>query len=179
MPQRITPDLCRIFEKHGPLWLVTQFNHTQEISPEAGSACERLLRCGVPVNNQTVLLRGVNDRTGTIRDLCQGLLRIRVRPYYLHQCDPVVGADHFRTPLSRGMEILSRLQGTTSGLAVPRFVVDLPGKGGKVPLQADNFVSREGNRVFLRNHAGEVFPYEDPRCTKPLDPESGSVKGFA
>ena len=163
LPQRITPDLCRILERHGPLWLVTQFNHPQEITPEAALACERLLRCGVPVNNQTVLLRGVNDQADTIKSLCQGLLRIRVRPYYLHQCDPVAGAEHFRTPLCKGIEIIAGLQGTTSGLAVPRFMVDLPGKGGKVSLQPDSILSREGTRVLLRNYAGEVFDYEDPR----------------
>ncbi len=162
MPQRVTPGLCQILEKHGPLWLVTQFNHPREITPEAARACERILRSGVPVNNQTVLLRRVNDRVETMRNLCRGLLRIRVRPYYLHQCDPVAGTGHFRTPLSRGVEILSGLQGTTTGLAVPRFMVDLPGRGGKVSLQADSFVSREGTRVFLRNHAGEIFSYEDP-----------------
>ena len=163
LPQRITPGLCRILERYGPIWLITQFNHPHEITPEAAQACERLLRCGVPVNNQTVLLRGVNDETATITSLCQGLLRIRVRPYYLHQCDPVAGAGHFRTPLSKGIEIIARMQGHTSGLAVPRFMVDLPGKGGKVPLQPDSILSREGNRVLLRNYAGEIFSYEDPK----------------
>jgi len=163
LPQRVTPGLCRILERHGPLWLVTQFNHPHEITPEAARACERLLRCGLPVNNQTVLLRGVNDQADTIKSLCQGLLRIRVRPYYLHQCDPVAGADHFRTPLFKGIEIIAGLQGTTSGLAVPRFMVDLPGKGGKVSLQPDSILSREGTRVLLRNYAGEIFAYEDPR----------------
>ncbi len=162
LPQRITPRLCRILERHGPLWLITQFNHPQEITPEAARACDRLLRCGVPVNNQTVLLRGVNDGVGTIRALCRELLRIRVRPYYLHQCDPVAGAGHFRTPLHKGMEIIGGMQGATSGLAVPRFMVDLPGKGGKVPLQPGSILAREGNRVLLRNYAGEVFAYEDP-----------------
>ncbi len=178
MPQRITPSLCRIFEDHGPIWLVTQFNHPREITPEAARACEQLTRCGVPVNNQTVLLRGVNDQVDSIRELCRGLLRIRVRPYYLHQCDPVSGTEHFRTPLYKGIEILSGLQGTTSGLAVPRFMVDLPGRGGKVSLQADSFVSRQGSRVFLRNHAGEVFSYEDPG-REDLDPGSGVVRAFA
>jgi lysine 2,3-aminomutase len=117
----------------------------------------------VPVNNQTVLLRGVNDQADTIKSLCQGLLRIRVRPYYLHQCDRVAGTEHFRTPLSKGIEIIGGLQGTTSGLAVPRFMVDIPGKGGKVSLQPDSILSREGTRLLLRNYAGEVFDYEDPR----------------
>jgi lysine 2,3-aminomutase len=162
LPQRVTTDLCRTLERHGPLWFLTQFNHPREITPEAAQACERLLRCGVPVNNQSVLLRGVNDEIDTIRALCRGLLRIRVRPYYLHQCDPVAGAEHFRTPLSRGIEIIAGLQGTTSGLAVPRFMVDLPGRGGKVSLQPDSILCREGSRVLLRSYAGEVFHYEDP-----------------
>ena len=161
LPQRITQGLCRVLEKYGPLWLVTQFNHPQEITPEAARACERLLRCGVPVNNQTVLLRDVNDQSNTIMRLCQGLLRIRVRPYYLHQCDPVVGSEHFRTPLSKGIELIACMQGYTSGLAVPKFVVDLAGMGGKVSMQPESIVSQEGNRVFLRNYAGEIFSYED------------------
>jgi lysine 2,3-aminomutase len=162
LPQRITPDLCQVLEKYRPLWLVTQFNHPLEITPESAQACERLLRCGVPVNNQTVLLRNVNDQANTIMRLCQGLLQIGVRPYYLHQCDPVTGAEHFRTPLSKGTEIIACMQGTTSGLAVPRFVVDLGGDGGKVSMEPECTVSQEGNRVFLRNYAGEVFSYEDP-----------------
>ena len=151
----------RVLEKYGPLWLVTQFNHPHEITTEAARACERLLRCGVPVNNQTVLLRDVNDQSNTIMRLCQGLLRIRVRPYYLHQCDPVVGSEHFRTPISKGIELIACMQGYTSGLAVPKFVVDLAGRGGKVSMQPESIVSQEGNRVFLRNYAGEVFSYED------------------
>jgi lysine 2,3-aminomutase len=176
LPQRITPSLCRTLEKHEPLWLVTQFNHPREITPEAARACEHLLRCGVPVNNQTVLLRDVNDRADTIKSLCQGLLRVRVRPYYLHQCDRVAGAEHFRTPLSRGLEILSGIQGYTSGLAVPRFVVDLPGAGGKVPLQPESIVSHQGNRVLLRNYAGEIFPYEDPGLAETfVEPPASTV----
>jgi lysine 2,3-aminomutase len=162
MPQRITPGLCRVLEKHGPLWFITQFNHPQEVTPEAAQACGRLLRSGVPVESQTVLLRGVNDCAETMTSLCRGLLRIRVRPYYLHQCDRATGNEHFRTPVAAGMEILRQMQGRVSGLGVPRFVVDLPGRGGKVPLQPDYLVSRRGSRLLFRNHAGEVFPYEDP-----------------
>jgi lysine 2,3-aminomutase len=161
LPQRLTSRLCRILERHGPLWLITQFNHPQEITPEAARACERLLRHGIPVNNQTVLLQAVNDRAAIVKSLCQALLGIRVRPYYLHQCDDVAGAGHFRTPLCKGIDIVADMQGTTSGLAVPRFVVDLPGQGGKVSLQPDSIVSKQGTRVFLRNYAGEVFSYED------------------
>jgi len=177
LPQRITPGLCRLLEKYGPLWLVTQFNHPREITPEAARACERLLRCGVPVSNQTVLLRDVNDQANTITRLCQGLLRIRVRPYYLHQCDPVAGAEHFRTPLSKGTELIACMQGTTSGLAVPRFVVDLGGRGGKVSMEPESVVSREGTRVFLRSFSGEVFSYEDPSW--PVDTPETSMRNPA
>lgn len=162
LPQRITPALCRLLDRHGPVWLLTQFNHPEEISPEAAAACDRLLRAGVPVGNQSVLLRGVNDDAETIASLCRGLLRIRVRPYYLHQCDPVEGAAHFRTPVERGLEILERIQGRISGMAVPRFVVDLPGRGGKVPLQPDYVVSRSAGRYVLRSFRGEIFRYENP-----------------
>jgi lysine 2,3-aminomutase len=177
LPQRITPDLCRVLDRHGPLWFITQFNHPQEITPEASGACERLLRCGVPVNNQAVLLRGVNDHPETIRSLCRELLRIRVRPYYLHQCDPVAGAGHFRTPLARGIEIIAALQGTTSGLAVPRFMVDLPGKAGKVPLQGDSVLARQGDCVLLRSFTGEILPYEDPAPER--DDRGSAIRGFS
>jgi len=162
LPQRITAELCRILERHGPLWLNTQFNHPREITPQSASACERLLRAGVPVNNQTVLLRGVNDDAETMKSLCQGLLRIRVRPYYLHQCDPVAGAEHFRTPLQKGIEILGEMQGRVSGLAIPRFMVDLPGRGGKVPVQPDYLVSLDEQRAVLRTHSGDIVEYENP-----------------
>ncbi len=162
MPQRITTDLCGMLEKYSPLWLNTQFNHSQEIRPEAAAACDRLLRAGIPVNNQTVLLRGVNDNTDTIKALCQALLRIRVKPYYLHQCDQVAGAEHFRAPLKKGIKIIKEMQGVTSGLAIPKFMVDLPGRGGKLPLQANYLVSATGQRFVLKNYAGEHFIYEDP-----------------
>ncbi len=162
LPQRITPSLCRVLERFGPLWLVTQFNHAREISPEAASACERLLRAGIPVNSQSVLLRGVNDDPETMTELCRGLLRIRVRPYYLHQCDPVAGAGHFRTSLEKGIEILRAMEGRVSGLAVPKFVVDLPGGGGKVPLQPAYHLSGRQGRHLFRNYAGRPFSYEDP-----------------
>ena len=163
MPQRITAGLCRVLEKHGPVWLVTQFNHAREITKASEAACERLLRCGVPVNNQTVLLRGINDDPAVVKTLCESLLRIRVRPYYLHQCDRVSGAEHFRTSVEKGMEIIDCLQGRTSGLAVPTFMVDLPGRGGKVPVQPNNLVSRGNGRVALRSYTGEIFAYENPR----------------
>lgn len=162
LPQRITAGLCRVLDKHGPVWLVTQFNHTREITEASAGACERLLRCGVPVNNQSVLLRGVNDDPEIVKTLCHSLVRIRVRPYYLHQCDRVAGAEHFRTPVEKGIQIMDYLQGRTSGLAVPKFMVDLPGRGGKVPVQPNYLVSREKGKMALRSYTGEIFSYENP-----------------
>jgi lysine 2,3-aminomutase len=162
LPQRITGDLCRALDRHGPVWLVTQFNHPREITPEAASACERLLRAGIPVNNQTVLLKGVNDSTEIQTSLARGLLRIRVRPYYLHQCDRVTGAEHFRCPIERGIEIVQQMQGSVSGLAIPRFVVDLPGTGGKVPLQPGHLLWSDGANAAISSLAGERVPYDNP-----------------
>lgn len=162
MPQRITPGLCRILERHGPLWLNTQFNHPREITAQAGEACERLLRAGVPVNNQSVLLKGINDDVETMKQLSTGLLRIRVRPYYLHQCDPVRGVRHFRTPLHRGIEILQALQGQVSGLAIPRYMVDLPGRAGKVPLSPEFLLVLNRQRAVLRTSSGDIMEYENP-----------------
>jgi len=162
LPQRITPGLCRILERHGPLWLNTQFNHPREITAQAEEACERLLRAGVPVNNQSVLLKGINDDGETLKALCTGLLRIRVRPYYLHQCDPVRGVRHFRTPLDRGLGILAAMQGRVSGLAIPRYMVDLPGRLGKVPLAPQSLMSLDGRRAVLRTPSGEIVEYENP-----------------
>lgn len=162
LPQRITPALCRILEKHGPVWFNTQFNHPRELTSEAAEACERLLRAGVPVNNQSVLLRGVNDDVETMKALCAGLLRIRVRPYYLHQCDPVRGVRHFRTSLNRGIEILEALQGRVSGLAIPRYMVDLPGRLGKVPLAPAFLLDLDARRAILRTPSAEIVEYENP-----------------
>ena len=162
LPQRVTDGLCRVLDRHGPVWLVTQFNHPREITPRAAEACERLTRAGVPVNNQTVLLRGVNDSPETLRPLCRDLLRIRVRPYYLHQCDRVTGAEHFRTPIETGIGIVEQMHGTVSGLAIPRFVVDLPGSGGKVPLPPGHLIGSDGSRVRIRSLDGRTVPYENP-----------------
>jgi len=162
LPQRITAELCRTLDRHAPVWLITQFNHAREITPEAARACERLTRAGVPVNNQTVLLRGVNDSVPLQSDLCRGLLRIRVRPYYLHQCDPVAGAGHFRTPVETGIEIVRRMRPSVSGLAVPRFVVDLPGTGGKVPLAPGHLLRSDGSQAEILALDGTRVCYENP-----------------
>jgi len=134
LPMRITGDLCRILQRHRPLWLNTQFNHPHEITEESAAACDRILTCGIPVSSQSVLLRGVNDRCEVLRDLFEGLQRISVRPYYLFHCDAVKGTGHFRTSKAAGMEIMDRLWKDLSGLCLPRYVQDLPGEGGKVLL---------------------------------------------
>ncbi|HHV61565.1 MAG TPA: KamA family radical SAM protein [Firmicutes bacterium] len=155
MPQRITNELCDILSRYHPIWINTQFNHPKEITEEAAAACDRLLRAGVPLGNQSVLLRGINDDTDTMKKLVHSLVKIRVRPYYLYQCEVVRGTAHFRTPVERGLEIIQSLQGFTTGFAVPRFVVDTP--IGKVPVAPQNIVARDENSVTLRNYEGKVW----------------------
>jgi lysine 2,3-aminomutase len=163
LPQRIDEELCAMLSRYGPIWLNTHFNHPREITPEAEEACDRLLRSGVPVNNQTVLLRGVNDTVETMLRLCQGLLRIKVRPYYLFQCDEVQGTEHLRTPVETGLKIMEGMRGHTSGLAVPAFVVDLPQGGGKVPLQPNYLLAQNDEELLLRNYEGRIFRYRKPK----------------
>ncbi|MBA4397605.1 MAG: lysine 2,3-aminomutase [Syntrophus sp. (in: bacteria)] len=135
MPMRVTPALCKLLRKYRPLWFNTQFNHAREITPDAARACEMLLAAGIPVSNQSVLLRGVNDSHDVMRELLYGLQRISVRPYYLFQCDPVRGTDHFRVDIGHGVEIMEELRRNISGICMPRYVVDLPGGRGKRPLE--------------------------------------------
>jgi lysine 2,3-aminomutase len=137
------------------------FTHPDEITPEVSQACERLADAGIPLGSQTVLLRGVNDDLDTMRELVHGLLRIRVRPYYLYQCDPILGSAHFRTPVEKGLEIIDGLRGHTTGYAVPAYVIDAPGGGGKIPLLPDYVVGREGDYLVLRNYEGRIFRYPD------------------
>jgi lysine 2,3-aminomutase len=162
LPQRIDAELCDMLSKHGPVWFNTHFNHPREITPEAAAACDRLLRAGVPVNNQTVLLRGINDSVQTQLKLCQGLLRAKVRPYYLFQCDEVQGTEHLRTSVDVGIKIIEGMRGHTSGLAVPNFVVDLVNGGGKVPLQPNYVLSMTKDELLLKNYEGKVFRYRNP-----------------
>ena len=147
MPMRITRQLCSMLRKYRPLWLNTQFNHPNEITPEAARACEMLLEAGIPISNQSVLLRGVNDNYETMRDLLYGLQRISVRPYYLFQCDPVKGTDHFRTDIYSGIKIMEKLWRNISGLCVPQYVVDIPGGKGKFPLYPPSLFSEEGTKT--------------------------------
>jgi lysine 2,3-aminomutase len=169
LPQRIDDELCDMLSRYGPIWLNTHFNHPNEITPESAKACDKLLCAGVPVNNQSVLLRGVNDSVETQLRLCQGLLKIKVRPYYLFQCDEVQGTEHFHTPVSTGMKIIEGMRGHTSGLAVPTYVIDLPGGGGKVPLQPDYVVSQTDEELILRNYEGHLFTFRNP-VVRPLSP---------
>jgi len=169
LPQRIDNELCTMLSKYGPIWLNTHFNHVREITPEAAEACDRLVRSGVPVNNQSVLLRGVNDSIEAQMALCHGLLRIKVRPYYLFQCDEVQGTEHLRTPVEVGVQIIEGMRGHTSGLAVPTFVIDLPNGGGKVPLQPNYILSQTEAELVLRNYEGRTFHYRNP--AKPACPE--------
>jgi lysine 2,3-aminomutase len=166
LPQRIDAELCAMLAKYGPIWLNTHFNHPNEITPEAAAACDRLLRAGVPVNNQSVLLRGVNDSVATMTKLVHGLLRIKVRPYYLFQCDEVQGTEHLRTPVATGIKIIEGMRGHTSGLAIPTFVVDLVQGGGKVPLQPNYVLSMTDKELLLKNYEGRVFRYRNPE-TRP------------
>ena len=170
LPQRIDAELCDMLSKYGPIWLNTHFNHPRELTPEAAEACDRLVRAGVPVNNQCVLLKGVNDSVQTQLKLCQGLLRIKVRPYYMFQCDDVEGTAHFWTPLETGIKIIQGLRGFTSGLAVPTFVVDLPHGGGKVPIQPDYLLEKSGSEYTIRNYQGQLFRYREPGCVQAGQP---------
>jgi len=163
LPQRIDDELCAMLSRYRPIWLNTHFNHYREITPESAAACDRLVRSGIPVSNQSVLLRGVNDSVETQMKLCHGLLRISVRPYYLFQCDEVQGTEHLRTPVEAGIEIIEGMRGHTSGLAIPAFVVDLPQGGGKVPLQPDYVLLQTEEELVLRNYQGRLFRYRNPR----------------
>ncbi len=162
LPQRVTPALTRVLRKYHPFWLSIHFTHPDELTPEVAAACGRLADAGIPLGSQTVLLAGVNDDVDTMRRLMHGLLRIRVKPYYLYQCDPISGSSHFRTPVEKGLEIIAGLRGHTSGYAVPTYVVDAPGGGGKIPLLPQAVVGRDGDDLLLRNHEGRVFRYPDP-----------------
>ncbi|HPB55142.1 MAG TPA: KamA family radical SAM protein [Candidatus Aminicenantes bacterium] len=162
LPQRVTPELVKMLKRYHPLWISIHFTHPREITPESAKACERLADAGIPLGSQTVLLKGINDDTTTLKRLFQRLLAVRVRPYYLYQCDPIIGSAHFRTNIERGLELISSLRGFTTGYAVPTYVVDAPGGGGKVPLYPSTLVGREENRVMLKNYQGRLFTYPLP-----------------
>ncbi|MCF8495665.1 MAG: KamA family radical SAM protein [Alphaproteobacteria bacterium] len=162
MPQRITKELCKMLKKYHPLWMSIHFTHPDELTPEAIEACNRLADVGIPLGSQTVLLKGINDDAAVLKPLFHGLLRARVKPYYLYQCDPVSGSAHFRTPVEKGLEIIRQLRGHTTGYAVPQFVVDAPGGGGKIPVLPDYILGRDGDDLLLTNFEGGVYRYPDP-----------------
>lgn len=162
LPQRITDDLVNMLKKYHPIWLNTHFNHSNEITEESAAACSRMANVGIPLGNQSVLLRGVNDCVHVMKQLVQDLVKIRVRPYYIYQCDLSMGLEHFRTPVSKGIEIIEGLRGHTSGYCVPTFVVDAPGGGGKTPVMPNYVISQSPNKVILRNFEGVITTYTEP-----------------
>ncbi|MDC0708926.1 KamA family radical SAM protein [Stigmatella sp. ncwal1] len=172
LPMRVTDALARTLRRYAPVYVVTHFNHPKEVTPEASEACQRLVDHGVPVENQAVLMRRLNSDARIIQELSHVLLRIRVRPYYLHQMDVAQGCEHLRTPISKGLEILQQMRGHTTGLAVPHLAVDLPGGGGKVTLQPDYVVERGEHETVFRNYKGERYVYPEPEetdCSCPYD----------
>jgi len=161
LPQRITAGLCRLLRRYHPLWMSIHATHPDELTPECEEACNRLADAGIPLGSQTVLLAGVNDDVSTMRRLVCGLMRLRVRPYYLYQCDTINGSRHFRTAVQKGLEIIQGLRGHVSGYAVPSFIIDAPGGGGKIQLLPNNAVNRENGEWLLRNYEGKIFRYPD------------------
>lgn len=161
LPQRITPALVKMLKKYHPLWMSIHFTHPDEFTPETKQACERLADAGIPLGSQTVLLKDINDSVHTMKKLVQGLLKIRVKPYYLYQCDPILGSSHFRTTVEKGLEIIRGLRGFTSGYAIPHYVIDAPQGGGKTPLLPEYYIGRDGDNVLLRNYEGKIYKYPD------------------
>ena len=177
LPQRITPALVRMLRKYHPLWMSLHFTHPDELTPETSLACRRLSDAGIPLGSQTVLLKGVNDTVETMTRLNQGLLKNRVRPYYLYQCDPVQGSSHFRTPVEKGLEIIAGLRGHTTGYAVPHYVIDAPGGGGKIPLLPNYVQGHDGDDLVLKNYKGNLHRYPDPVAPLPGLIQSGAPSG--
>jgi lysine 2,3-aminomutase len=167
LPHRVTDELVGMLKNYHPVWINTQFNHPCEITTASAEACARLVDAGIPLGNQSVLLKGINDDPLIVEHLLRGLVRMRVRPYYMFQCDLVPGVEHFRTPLSRGIEIMEYLRGRLSGIAIPTFAVDLPHGGGKVPLLPDYVVSRSPSHTVLRNFEGMFVNYPEPYAEEP------------
>ncbi len=159
LPQRVTPELCEILTKYEPVWMSIHANHPKECTLEVKEACDRLARAGVPLGNQSVLLKGVNDDAETMKALVHRLLRMRVRPYYLYQCDLITGSAHLRADVLKGLEIIENLRGHTSGYAVPQFVIDAPGGGGKVPINPEYVKVVNDDEVVIRNYEGRMFRY--------------------
>lgn len=167
LPQRITPELCAMLRKYR-VWMSIHTNHPRELTTEVRDGLDRLSDSGIPLGNQSVLLRGVNDEPNVMRSLVQKLLMCRVRPYYLYQCDLIRGSSHLRTSVSKGIEIIESLRGHTTGYGVPQFVIDAPGGGGKVPVNPDYILQRDERRTLIRNYEGEAFEYPEPTAVTPL-----------
>ncbi|MBN2213106.1 MAG: KamA family radical SAM protein [Bacteroidales bacterium] len=161
LPQRITCGLVKMLKRYHPLYMSIHFMHPDELTPEVYEACSRLADAGIPLGSQTVLLKGINDNVRTMRQLMHGLLINRVRPYYIYQCDPIPGSSHFRTPVQKGIEIIKGLRGHTSGYAVPHYVIDAPGGGGKIPLLPEYYLGKDGHNIVLQNYEGKRFYYPD------------------
>jgi lysine 2,3-aminomutase len=172
MPQRVTSELTDMLQRFHPLWLNIHVNHPNEITAELAEATDQLTRAGIPLGNQSVLLAGVNDCPHIMRKLVQDLVRIRVRPYYLYQCDLVAGAGHFRTPVAKGVEIIEALRGHTSGFAVPTYCVDAPEGGGKIPIMPNYHISSSDHKIVLRNYEGFITTYEEPVDYTPHNPQT-------
>jgi lysine 2,3-aminomutase len=168
LPQRITPELCAMLRQFHPLFVSVHTNHPRELTLEVKAALERMADAGIPLGNQSVLLNGVNDRIDVMRTLVHKLLRCRVKPYYLYQMDLILGSSHLRVPVARGLEIIQGLRGHTSGYAVPTYVIDAPGGGGKVPIHPETVLQRNGERVIVRNYEGKVYEY----------PEAAAMEAF-
>lgn len=163
LPHRITPKLVNMLKKYHPIYINTHFNHPWEITEESKAACAMLADAGCPVGNQAVLMKGVNDNADVMKDLMKGLLAMRVRPYYIYQADLTKGANHFRTPLSVGLDIMDKLRGHISGLAVPQFVIDAPGGGGKIPMLPNYVLSRDDDKIILRNYKYNIYEYPEAK----------------
>jgi len=162
LPQRITHKLVRMLKKYQPLYMSIHCTHPDEITPEVTEACNRIANAGIVMGSQTVLLSGVNDNVDTMKDLMLKLLKLRIKPYYIYQCDPIPGSSHFRTPVSKGLEIIQGLRGFVSGYAIPHYVIDAPGGGGKIPLLPEYYQGRDGNNIVLKNFEGKTYTYYDP-----------------
>ncbi len=162
LPMRITPDLLKIIQKYHPVFFSLHFTHPDEITPETAKACEDIANTGIPAGSQTVLLKDINDDPDTLKKLMHELLKHRVRPYYLFQCDPILGSMHFRVPVSRGIELINALRGYTSGYAVPTYAIDIPGGGGKIIINDQRYMGRDGDFILLKNFENKIYRYPDP-----------------
>ncbi|MCL2548311.1 MAG: arginine 2,3-aminomutase, partial [Symbiobacteriaceae bacterium] len=159
LPMRITPQLVSMLRKYHPIWINTQFNHPRELTPQALLACSAIVDAGIPLGNQSVLLRGINDDPAIMKDLLLGLVKARIRPYYLYQCDLCEGVEHFRTRVETGIELMNSLIGNITGFAIPQYVIDAPEGGGKIPINPDFLISIDSQRVLMRNYKGDLYSY--------------------